>query len=164
MAMALFAGAMIRDRKMAFLLPLLSMLTSDVVYQFLYAQGLTTIKGFYSGQVVNYALILGVTAFGFLMKKVTALRVLGFSMAGSIIFFLTSNFAVWFGGGGLSRPKTFDGLMMCYYDGLAFLRDYGVVKGFIGNVFLGDLFFCTILFGSFALFTRVSRQQKTQLA
>ena len=69
MAMALFAGAMIRDKRWAFILPLLSMLISDVFYQVLYANGYTTIEGFYSGQWLNYLLIAGITAFLFLLKK-----------------------------------------------------------------------------------------------
>jgi len=164
MAMALFGGAVIKDKRLAFLLPLLSMVLSDVLYQVLYVKGITQIQGFYSGQWLNYLLIVGVTAFGFLLKKITALRVAAFSMAGSLIFFLTSNFAVWAGGGGLQRPKTFNGLLMCYYDGLAFLRDYGLIKGFYGNIFLGDLFFCTLLFGSFYLLQRAVLQPKRQLA
>src|SRR5438270_127179 len=107
MAMALFGGAVIKDKRFAFLLPLLSMAVSDVLYQVLYNNGLTQIKGFYSGQWLNYFLIVGMTAFGFLLKKLTTLRVAAFSMSGSVIFFLTSNFAVWAGGGGLQRPKTF---------------------------------------------------------
>ena len=164
MAMALFAGAIIKDKRMAFLLPLLSMLISDVLYQILYINGMTEIKGFYSGQWLNYLLIAGVTAFGFLLKKITALRVLFFSLSGSLIFFLTSNFSVWAGGGGLERPKTFNGLMLCYYDGLAFYRDYGLIKGFYGNLFIGDLFFCTLLFGSFYLLQRAFLKRKPQFA
>lgn len=163
-AMALFAGAVIKDKRLAFMLPLLSMLVSDIVYQILYNNGLTEISGFYSGQWVNYLLIAGVTAFGFLLKKITALRVLLFSLSGSVIFFLTSNFSVWAGGGGLERPKTFNGLLQCYYDGLAFYRDYGLIKGFYGNLFLGDLFFCALLFGSFYLLQRTFLQQKSSLA
>jgi hypothetical protein len=98
------------------------------------------------------------------LKRITALRVLTFSISGSIIFFVLSNFAVWAGGGGFGRPKTFDGLMMCYYDGLAFLRDYGLVKGFYGNLFIGDLFFCTLLFGSFYLLNRTFAERTNQLA
>lgn len=164
MAMALFGGAVIKDKRLAFLLPLISMLISDLFYQVLYLNGLTEIKGFYGGQWINYLLIAGLTVFGFLMKKISALRVLAFSVTGSVLFFLLSNFAVWAGGGGFGRPKTFDGLMMCYYDGLAFLRDYGLVKGFYGNLFLGDLFFCTLLFGSFYLISRTFSQTNKQLA
>lgn len=164
MAMALFGGAVIKDKRLAFLLPLLSMLLSDVLYQVLYNSGLTTIKGFYSGQWLNYLLIAGVTLFGFLLKKITALRIALFSVSGSVIFFLASNFSVWAGGGGLQRPKTFAGLMQCYYDGLAFLRDYGLVKGFYGNIFIGDLFFCALLFGSFYLLQRTVLQPQKSLA
>jgi hypothetical protein len=164
MAMALFGGAIIKDKRLAFLLPLISMLISDVLYQVLYVNGLTEIKGFYGGQWLNYILIASVTLFGFLLKKITALRVMAFSFSGSIIFFLLSNFSVWAGGGGYARPKTFDGLMLCFYDGLAFLRDYGLVKGFYGNLFIGDLFFCTLLFGSFYLLNRTLFQKNNQLA
>jgi hypothetical protein len=164
MAMALFAGAVIKDKKWAFILPLLSMLISDVLYQLLYINGLTEIKGFYTGQWTNYLVIAGITLFGFLLKKISVLKVAAFSLSGSILFFLASNFTVWLGGGGLSRPKTFDGLMLCYYDGLAFLRDYGLIKGFYGNLFIGDLFFCTILFGSYYIIRKTVLQPKQQLA
>lgn len=163
MAMAIFGGAVIKDKRLAFLLPLISMFISDVLYQVLYYNGLTTIQGFYDGQWVNYLVIAGITVFGFLLKRITALSVFAFSISGSILFFLASNFAVWLGGGGLERPKTFSGLMQCYYDGLAFLRDYGLVKGFYGNIFIGDLFFCSILFGSFYLLQQ-SVVTKKQLA
>jgi hypothetical protein len=164
MAMALFGGAVIKDKRWAFILPLLSMLISDILYQALYMNGLTSIKGFYTGQWLNYLLIAGITLFGFLLKKINFLKLTAFSLTGSILFFLASNFVVWLGGGGFSRPKTFDGLMMCYYDGLAFLRDYGLVNGFYGNLFIGDLFFCTLLFGSYYLINRTVLQQKHQLA
>jgi len=164
MAMALFAGAVIKDKKWAFILPLLSMLISDVLYQLLYINGLTEIKGFYTGQWTNYLVIAGITLFGFLLKKISVLKVAAFSLSGSILFFLASNFTVWLGGGGLSRPKTFDGLMLCYYDGLAFLRDYGLIKSFYGNLFIGDLFFCIILFGSYYIIRKTILQPKGQLA
>jgi uncharacterized membrane protein YhhN len=164
MAMALFGGAVIKDKRWAFVLPLLSMLISDIVYQALYMNGMSSIQGFYQGQTLNYTLIAGLTLFGFLLKRITVLRVTAFSLAGSVVFFLASNFAVWAGGGGFSRPKTFNGLMMCYYDGLAFLRDYGAFKGFYGNLFIGDLFFCSLLFGTYALLAKYALQSKQQLA
>ena len=164
MAMALFAGAVIKDKKWAILLPLISMMISDAFYQFLYVNGLSTISGIYEGQIVNYALIAGLTVFGFLIKKISFLRVLSFSLAGSVLFFLVSNFSVWAAGAGFNRPKTFDGLMMCYYDGLAFFRDYGLVNGFYGNLFLGDLFFCGVLFGSYYLLANKVLNVKPHLA
>ena len=163
MAMALFGGAVIKDKKWAFLLPLLSMLISDVLYQLLYVNGVSSIRGFYSVQWVDYLLIGGLTLSGFLLKKISAARVFLFSVSGSGIFFLLSNLSVWAGGGGFSRPKTFNGLLQCYNDGLAFLKDYGLVKNFYGNLFIGDLFFCTLLFGSFYLMQRTIVRSNRQL-
>jgi hypothetical protein len=164
MAMALFAGAMIKDKRWAILMPLISMLVSDIIYQALFLNGASTIQGFYKGQLINYLLIAGITLFGFAMKKVNLVRMTLFSLAGSILFFLASNLSVWIGGGGLGRPRTFNGLMLCYYDGLAFLRDYGVIRGFYGNLFIGDLFFCALIFGSYYFLNKLVLQPRQQLA
>src|SRR5688572_478306 len=115
-AMAIFGGAMIKDKKLAFILPLLSLFISDLLYQVLYLNGYTEIPGFYSGQIINYLLFAGLTVFGFAMKKSNAINVAAFSISGSMLFFLFSNFAVWAGGGGLGRPRTFEGLLLCYND------------------------------------------------
>jgi len=163
-AMAIFGGAVIRDKKMAFVLPLLSMLISDVLYQVLYINGITTIRGFYAGQWINYILFAGLTVFGFLMKKINFRNVLGFSVGGSLLYFLVSNFAVWVGGGGLGRPFTFEGLLLCYGDALAFYRDYGLVKGFAGNFIFGDLFFSFILFGTYYLVSKRAKVEEHVMA
>jgi uncharacterized membrane protein YhhN len=159
-ALAIFGGAIIHNKRMAFVLPLVSMLLSDVLYASLYLAGLSEIQGFYSGQWQNYLLFAGLTLFGFLMKKVNVLNVVGFSVTGSLMYFIASNFAVWAGGGGLNRPKTFDGLMMCYNDALAFYREYGLINGFAGNIVMGDLFFCGLLFGGFYLLNKTIAQPK----
>jgi hypothetical protein len=151
MAMALFGGAVISDKRFAVLLPILSLFLSDVVYQILYMNGLSSIQGFYEGQWIIYVLFVGITFFGMLMKKIDLKNVLGFTISGSLIFFLLSNFAVWAGGGGLGRPKTFNGLILCYEDAIIFYRDYGLIKGFAGNHIIGDLFFSFLLFGVFVL-------------
>ena len=154
MAMALFAGAVVKDKRWAIFLPLFSMLLSDLLYQVLYINGLSPIKGFYSGMFLNYLLIAGVTCFGFLMKRITVLNVLAFSLSGSMLYFILSNFVVWIGGGGFGRPRTFDGMIQCYTDALVFYRDYGLIKGFAGNFFIGDVFFILVLFGAYFLLKR----------
>ena len=53
-AMALFAGSVVNDKKLSFLLPILSLFISDVIYEVLYRNGLSTIGGFYDGQLLNY--------------------------------------------------------------------------------------------------------------
>ena len=159
-AMAIFGGAMIKDKKLAFFLPLLSLFISDVLYEVLYINGYTAIPGFYEGQLVNYLLFAGLTVFGFAMKRVSVMNVAAFSISGSLLYFLVSNFTVWAGGGGLGRPRTFDGLLLCYNDALAFYREYGIINGFAGNFLIGDLFFMTVFFGGFYLLTSPSLTAK----
>src|SRR5688572_2894695 len=65
LAMALFAGAVIKDKKWAFAFPIFSMFVSDVIYHFLYTRGLTALSGFYPGQIANYLLFAGITIIGF---------------------------------------------------------------------------------------------------
>lgn len=154
MAMAVFAGAVIKDKKWAFVLPLLSMFLSDALYQVLYVNGLSEIPGFYGGQVLNYILFGSLTVFGFLIKKINALNVLGASLAAPTAYFILSNLAVWMGGGGYHRPKTFEGLMMTYVDGLPFYQ----------NAVLGTLVFSTVLFGSYLLFQRYILHRGVQAA
>ena len=138
LAIALFAGAMIVNRKWAILLPLISMFLSDLLYHILFKYSLTSIEGFYEGQWVNYLLYSGVILIGFLMKRVTIKNIAFVSFAGPTAYFIASNFVVWLGGGGWGRPKTFNGLMASYADGLPFY----------GMSLLSTLFFSLILFGS----------------
>ncbi|MEO6894437.1 MAG: DUF6580 family putative transport protein, partial [Ginsengibacter sp.] len=60
-AMAIFGGAVIKDKKFAFLLPLLAMFVSDGLYQLLFINGVGNIPGFYDGQLTNYILFGGLT-------------------------------------------------------------------------------------------------------
>lgn len=151
MAMALFGGAVISDKRFAVLLPLLSLFLSDLLYQVLYMNGLSTIEGFYEGQWFTYLLFVGISFYGMLMKRTNFKNILGFTVSGSLIFFLLSNFGVWIAGAGFQRPQTLAGLGQCYVDALVFYRDYGLINGFYGNNLIGDLFFSGVLFGAFAL-------------
>lgn len=163
-AMAIFGGAIIKNKRLAFVLPLLSMLLSDLLYQALYVNGLSSIPGFYGGQWINYVLFAGLTVFGFALRRINVVNVMGFGISGSLLFFIFSNFSVWLGGGGFGRPKSFEGLMMCYNDALAFHREYGFIPGFAGNFMLGDLFFCAVLFGGYYLATKALRAPQHAMA
>ena len=150
-AMAVFAGAVIKDKKWAFLLPLLSMLISDTVYQVLYNNGTSEIWGFYKGQWSNYLLFAAMTVFGFMISsRITAGRILVASLAAPSAFFLLSNLTVWMGGGGYQRPKTWEGLMMCYADGIPFYQ----------MSLLATPLFCAFFFGVYYLANQRSLQQQ----
>jgi len=140
-AMALFAGSVSKDKRFAFLFPILSLFISDLLYQFLYSQGLTTIKGFYSGQIGNYILIASITVIGFFINKNKLGHILAGSLAGAVYFFLVSNFMVWIGGGwdinNLPYPKTFDGLMACFGAALPFFKWSLLATLLFNGVFFG---------------------------
>lgn len=143
LAIAIFSGFFFAEnKKWAFLLPILSMFLSDLVYEILYFYQITDIQGFYGkGQIINYALFALVTCVGFFIKKLNVIKVTVAALVGPTIFFLTSNFSVWLGNGGLMRPKTSLGLTQCFIDALPFYK----------NSIIGTLIFSIVLFGSYYL-------------
>jgi len=157
-AMALFAGSVSKDKRFAFLFPVLSLFISDLLYQFLYSQGLSTIKGFYSGQWQNYLLIASITIIGFFINKNKIGQIFVGSLAGAVYFFLISNFMVWVGGGwdinNQPYPRSFSGLMLCYTEALPFFK-WSV---------LSTLLFNGIFFGSFYLLGKSVLKKEMQTA
>lgn len=148
-AMAVFAGAIIKDKKFALIIPVLSMFFSDMFYQVLYASGLSDMQGFYEGQWQNYILFGSLTFVGFFIKKINIVSVLLASVAAPTIYFILSNlilWAGWTGTRGLGRPKTWDGLVLCYNDALPFYR----------TSVISTIVFSAILFGSFFIISRNS--------
>ncbi len=163
-SMALLGGALIKDKKWAFVLPILSLFISDLAFYFLHNAGLTEKLGFYKGQWVVYLAFAAITCFGFLMKRANVITILLYSIAASIFFFLITNYITWEVGEGLGRPHTLDGLMLCYGDAILFYRQFGLIKGFDANFILGDVLWAFILFGLYSLFTRMFTERKTQIA
>lgn len=143
LAMAVFGGSVIRDRRIAFAMPILSLLVSDAVYHVLYLNGLFGIPGLYSGQVSNYVLIGLLTIIGFFVRRDSLSQVLAGSVAAPLVYFLASNAMVWLGGDGFGRPRTFNGLLQCYADALPFLQ----------TSLIGTLFFSALLFGGLHLYS-----------
>jgi len=76
-----------------------------------------------------------------LRRRVSVLRVSGAVGAGGLLFFLVTNFGVWWLLG--TYPPTWAGLMACYAAGLPYL----------GSTIVGDAIFSTALFGGWALVT-----------
>lgn len=145
LALALFSGAVIRDKRYAFLLPLISMFISDLIYQALYMTGVTPIYGFYQGMLFNYILCASVTVFGLFIKRVRVINIIAASLAAPTYFFIVSNFFTWLGVGFfVEYPKTWEGLMECYVAGLPFYK----------NSLMGTLVFSTVLFGTWYFVNR----------
>jgi len=130
-AMALFSGAMIRNRRLAFLFPLLALFAGDIFI------------GFHKLMPVVYASFLISVAIGFwLRRRRSVARIGAATLFGSIQFFLVTNFAVW--AFGLTYPHTSTGLLACYAAGIPFFW----------NTLAGDAVYSAVLFGGFALAER----------
>jgi hypothetical protein len=141
-AMAIFAGSVIKDRKWAFAVPLFSMLFSDLLMQGLHLANPSFMPGFYKGQFLNYVLILSTTVIGFYINRKKAGQILAGVIAAPLVYFFLSNTMVWLGGGGWFRPKTFDGLLLTLTDGIPFLK----------TSLAGTAIFSALFFGTTALF------------
>jgi hypothetical protein len=138
-AIALFGGAHFMKRSWAILLPLVALFISDLALGLI--MGGDYYQYFISADfLLVYASIAMLSILGFgLRGKTNVLRVVGFAISGSVIFFLITNFGVWLGSS--FYPQTASGLMAAYVAGIPFLK----------NGILGTLFYSTLLFGGYAL-------------
>ena len=91
--MAVFAGAVIKDKKWAFIIPVLSMFISDLLYQVLYIGGVTDMQGFYEGQWQNYILFTLLVFVGFAIKKLNVLQITIASLAAPTLYFIRFQFS-----------------------------------------------------------------------
>jgi hypothetical protein len=133
-AMALFSGAILKDRRLALLFPLVALFAGDLFV------GLYN----YKVMLVVYASFLISVAIGFWLRRLrTTGRIALGTLAGAVQFFLLTNFAVW--ATGLSYQHNFSGLVTCYLAGLPFFW----------NTLAGDAAYALLLFGGFALAERL---------
>jgi hypothetical protein len=147
-AMAIFSGSIVANKKYSFLLPLFSMLVSDILYEVLFQFKLSAIPGFYGGQWINYLLFGAITVIGFGVNQRKWMSIVAGSLVGVFAYFILSNGAVWMGGGldinNHAYPKTLNGLMVCLAAGLPFLK---------GSLY-ATLLFSGILFSGYALLNK----------
>ncbi|HEU0306690.1 MAG TPA: DUF6580 family putative transport protein [Lysobacter sp.] len=138
-AIALFGGAYFASRSLAVLVPLLAMFASDFALALLHG-GTYSTYFFGASFWLVYGCIALSSVLGFgLRGKVSGVRVLGYSLAGSVLFFLITNFSAWIGSP--MYPQNAAGLMAAYIAGIPFFQ----------GTLLGTLFFSALLFGGFSL-------------
>jgi hypothetical protein len=141
LSIALFAGAHSMRKSDALWIPVFAMLLSDLVI------------GLHSLQIIIYALILFVSILGFQLRKEKSIsKVFLFSISGSVVFFIISNFFVWFFSGMYSF--NFSGLVECYTMAIPFFQ----------NSVAGDLFYSTCLFGGMYILEKSNRVKPLQIA
>jgi hypothetical protein len=127
-ALALFGGAYFASPWLAFAIPLLALLGSDLVL------------GFYPDMEVQYLAFTVVICIGLLLRQQRSLaRIAVAAVASAVSFFVITNFGVW--ALGTLYPKSTAGLEACFVAAIPFFR----------NTLLGDLFYTAVLFGGFRL-------------
>lgn len=135
-AMALFAGAKFERKSLAFALPLLAMILSDIILG--------------HPSKLAYLSFIIIVFIGFqLREKSGAGRVLAASLTSSVLFFLITNCV--FLSSGHMYPHTLEGQLLSYEMGIPFFR----------NTLLGDLFYSATLFGGFALLEQRFQRLRT---
>lgn len=148
-SVALFGGARLRGWQ-AYLVPVLAMLVTDPI--------LSHMSGFpaYSwASLVIYSCFLINVALGriFLSRSSNPARIAGIALAGSVQFYLITNFFVWLGDAAL-YPRSVSGLIECYIAAVPFF----------GWTVLGDIFYTAVLFGAYALLSRHVASEKAVAA
>ena len=88
---------------------------------------------------ISLALIILIARY--MLKRVNLLNVVGASLMGAVIFYLITNFGSWLADP--IYPKNLGGLMQSYQAGIPFFR----------GTILGNLFFTTLLFFAFEMFS-----------
>lgn len=131
-AIALFGGATMPRRAMAFVAPFAALLLSDALL------------GFYAGMdFVYFSFALTVLIGWTVASRRTPLAIGAAALASSVLFFVITNFGMWLFSG--FYPRTSEGLVACYVAAIPFFQ----------NTVAGDLFYTALLFGGFAIAERV---------
>ena len=123
-AVAIMSGYFFKNINLSFLVLIVAMLLSDLFI------------GFYENVFFVYASLLLITfVFYKISKKINFKNLFIYSFAGSLIFFVVSNFGVWVlgspGVNNIAYAKDFNGLVECYI----------LAIPFFGNTFLSTLIF-----------------------
>src|SRR5215813_11738127 len=130
-AMALFSGAVFKEKWLKFAFPLIALFVGD------------TIIGLHKLMAVVYLSFLASVGIGiWIGEKRKPVRIATGTLLGAVQFFLVTNFAVW--AVFTTYPKSFAGLVACYAAGLPLF----------GNTLAGDALYAGLLFGGYALAER----------
>ena len=127
-AIALMGGAFYSDKRMAFVIPFLAMILSDLFLGFH-----NTIWSVYLSFV--FIVLIGYT----LRNNLKVHSVIIASLSSSVLFFILTNFAVWFGS--TFYTQDISGLIFCYESAIPYFA----------NTVMGDVFYTTVLFGAYYL-------------
>lgn len=126
-AVALLGGTIL-PKRWGVIVPVAAMVLSDIFI------GVSSLS-FVVWSSFALVALLGI----YLKSRLSAMNVVVASLAGSTLFYLITNFAVW--AEGRMYSLDFSGLVHCYVNALPFYR----------NMLAGDLVYSGVLFGAYAL-------------
>lgn len=131
LAISLFAGAHFASKKLSLFLPVCALLISDLLI------------GFHDQMIPVYGISLLLVVAGWRLRISSSVsKIALWSLSGSVLFFLVTNFYVWLAG---YYSYDLNGLVQCFIMAVPFFQ----------NSLLGDLFYTTVLFGGFALIEKI---------
>lgn len=136
-AVALFSGALYRNKIMALVVPIAALFLSDLfINNVIYGSYQSGFSWFTSGFYWMYGgFILTVLIGQLAVNNKKPLSILAGGLGSSLVFYLLTNFGVWMGSAMYS--KDLSGLITSYTMGLPFLA----------NQALGTVFYSAVLFG-----------------
>lgn len=135
--MAIFSGAVIKDKRLAFILPIVSMFLADVMFEVF-----KIAPGFWGwGQLVGYGILALITIIAFNLKKINPVNVIGYSLISSVIFFILSNLSFFIIDNPIyhTYPQNANGFVQCFVQALPFFK----------ISVIADLVYSGILFGAY---------------
>jgi hypothetical protein len=151
LAVMLFSAAVIKDWRLKIAIPLLCLAISDVLVGIKYGYGT------YTSSALVYFAFAAVFAIGFfVLRKLNVVNIALGSIAGSIVFFLITNFAFFYPEAAIANPAlgnyphNWVGIVASYQAGLPFFK----------NMIAGDLMFNGLLFGAYALVLKSAAFQR----
>lgn len=139
-ALALFGGSYFSDRRLAFIVPMVVLLLSDIALGVYWSWSFMAFQPHMWVQYATFVLIVGMGLL--LLKQRSFVRVGLVTLAASCVFFLLTNFGEW-----VFQPwypKTAAGLAASYVAAIPFFR----------NALIGDFIYGALLFGGFRLLER----------
>lgn len=143
-ALGLFSGSVLEQKKWAYLIPLTAMFLSDLGLSLF-----TSMEGFYGiSQVVNYLALALVTLMGTRLVNRNAVNIAGFTLGGSLVFFILSNLGTFLSG---YYGYSFSSLIECYTMALPFYKSELSTQFFVSSL-ISDMAFSAVAFGIYALF------------
>jgi hypothetical protein len=152
-AISLFSGTVLKNKTLACLVPLTAYFASDICLQILAHNGFYGISQFFV-----YGGMLLVVLLGGQMHRPKALKIMGYTVAGSLLFWIISNFGVFAAG---FYGYSLSSLGYTYLMAIPFYTHAGTSL-FI-HQFAGDLIFSSLLFGAYALAQNLVFQKETAI-